>query len=323
MDGRRRVLRTVNGKAPAFHQRSVVQKSPSLFRILKNKFPARGRLEVGFGRFTRRLPAGLGAIATISFFAASISFGLVRGGYVDGFSSLYGSPITAMTRVAGLGVERVTISGLYRLNEKDVLHAAGIGMTSALPFVDVETVRANLMRLPIVKEASVRKMYPDQMLIVIEERDPYALWQLNGEISAIAADGRVMEGLHENGLTSLPLVAGAGAAEHVQEFVALSQLVPELTPHIRAGIYVGQRRWTLTMTNGLEVMLPEVEPAKAVQHLASLVRDSRVLEKDIVTLDLREPHRVTVRLTENAAALREEMLKERAKAAAKDKGGLT
>jgi cell division protein FtsQ len=77
------------------------------------------------------------------------------------------------------------------------------------------------------------------------------------------------------------------------------------------------------MTNGLEVMLPEVEPAKAVQQLASLVRDSRVLEKDIVTLDLREPHRVTVRLTENAAALREEMLKERAKAAAKDKGGLT
>ena len=53
------------------------------------------------------------------------------------------------------------------------------------------------------------------------------------------------------------------------------------------------------------------------------MRDSRVLEKDIVTLDLREPHRVTVRLTENAAALREEMLKERAKAAAKDKGGLT
>ena len=184
MDGRRRVLRTVNGKAPAFHQRSVVQKSPSLFRILKNKFPVIGRLEVGFGRFTRRLPVGLGAIATISFFAASITFGLVRGGYVDGFSSLYGSPITAMTRVAGLGVERVTISGLYRLNEKDVLHAAGIGMTSALPFVDVETVRANLMRLPIVKEASVRKMYPDQMLIVIEERDPYALWQLNGEISA-------------------------------------------------------------------------------------------------------------------------------------------
>ena len=38
MDGRRRVLRTVNGKAPAFHQRSVVQKSPSLFRILNYNY---------------------------------------------------------------------------------------------------------------------------------------------------------------------------------------------------------------------------------------------------------------------------------------------
>lgn len=323
MDGRRRVLRALNGKAPAFQQRYVVSKSPSPFRFLKNRFPAFARIVDVLTRAIRRLPAGSGAIGTIVFFVASIAFGLVRGGYVDGFSSLYGSPITAMTRVAGFGVERVTISGLYRLNEKDVLHASGIGMTSALPFVDVETVRTNLMALPIVKDASVRKMYPDQMVIVIEERDPYALWQLNGEISAIAADGRVMEGLHEGGLTSLPLVAGAGAAEHVQEFVALSQLVPELTPLIRAGIYVGQRRWTLAMTNGLEVMLPETDPAKAVQQLASLVKDDRVLEKDIVMLDLRQPHRVTVRLTENAAALRVEMLKERAKAAAKDKGGLT
>lgn len=323
MDGRRRVLRTVSGKAPAFHQRSVTQKSVSLFRTLGRKFPALARLEVTFGFVVGRLPAGSGTIATIAIFAVSIVFGLLQGGYVAGFSSIYGSPIAALTRVSGFGVERVTISGLYRLNERDVLRAAGIGVTSALPLVDVETVRANLMRLPIVKEASVRKMYPDQMLIVIEERDPYALWQLNGEISAIAADGRVMEGLHESGLTSLPLVAGAGAAQHVQEFVALSQLVPELTPHIRAGIYVGQRRWTLTMTNGLEVMLPEVEPAKAVLQLASLVRDSHVLEKDIVTLDLRQLNRMTVRLTENALASREELLKERAKSAVKDKGGLT
>ena len=323
MDGRRRVLRTVNGKAPAFRQRFVVQSSLSPYSFLKNKFPSLSRLESRIGHFVRRIPSGMGAVATIGIFGASIAFGLVRGGYIEGFSSLYGTPITAITRVAGFGVESVTISGLFRLNEKDVLRAADIGMNSALPFIDVEAVRANLMRLPIVKEASVRKMYPDQVFISVEEREPYALWQLNGEIFAIAADGRVMEGLHEDGLASLPLVAGVDAAEHAQEFVALSQQVPSLTPHIRAGIYVGQRRWTLTMTNGLEVLLPEEEPAKAIQQLATLVSEAKVLEKDIITLDLRQSDRVTVRLTENAVALREEMLKARAKAAAKDKGGLT
>lgn len=323
MDGRRRVLRTVNGKAQAFHQRSVVKKSPSLSRILKNKFPVLGRMEASVSGFAARLPSGLGAIATVGFFAASIAFGLVRGGYVDGFSSLYGTPVTAMTRVAGFGVESVTISGLLRLSEKDVLRAAGIGTNSALPFIDVEAVRADLMRLPIIKDASVRKMYPDQVIISVEEREPYALWQLNGEIFAIAADGRIMDGLHEDGLASLPLVAGVGAAEHVREFVALAQQIPSLTPHIRAGIYVGQRRWTLTMTNGVEVLLPEQEPAKAIQELAKLVSESRVLEKEIITLDMRQPGRVTARLTESAVSFREEMLKERAKAAAKEKGGLT
>ena len=177
--------------------------------------------------------------------------------------------------------------------------------------------------LPIVKEASVRKVYPSQLFISIEEREPFALWQLNGEIFAIAADGRVMEGLDEEGLASLPLVVGEGAAERVREYVALVAQAPELAHQVRAGIYVGQRRWTLKMTNGVEVLLPEREPEKAVVRLAQLVSEARVLEKDIITLDLRQPGRVVVRLTENAVALRDEMLKERAKAAAKEKGGLT
>ena len=323
MDGRRRVLRTVNGKAQAFRERSVVQKSPSLFRILKAKFPFIVRVEAGCSAFSKHVPAGFGTIATVGFFGASIAFGLYRGGYIDGFSSLYGTPVTAMTRLAGLGVDSVTISGLSRLNEKDVLRAAGIEKNSALPFVDVEVVRASLMHLPIVKEASVRKVYPSQLFISIEEREPFALWQLNGEIFAIAADGRVMEGLHEDGLASLPMVVGEGAAERVREYVALVAQVPELGQQVRAGIYVGQRRWTLKMTNGVEVLLPEREPEKAVAQLAHLVSEARVLEKDIITLNLRQPGHVVVRLTENAVALRDEMLKARAKAAAKEKGGLT
>jgi len=48
-----------------------------------------------------------------------------------------------------------------------------------------------------------------------------------------------------------------------------------------------------------------------------MVRDKKILDRDIVSVDLRQSDRVTLRLTEAAANARVELLKARAKA----KGG--
>ncbi len=58
------------------------------------------------------------------------------------------------------------------------------------------------------------------------------------------------------------------------------------------------------MSNGVEVMLPEKDAAAALRQLARLQADSRILDKDIVSLDFRTPGRLFVRLTEEAAAAR-------------------
>jgi cell division protein FtsQ len=73
---------------------------------------------------------------------------------------------------------------------------------------------------------------------------------------------------------------------------------------VRAGIYVSRRRWTLKMDNGVEIELPEVDPAGAIARLATLEHDGHILEKDILSLDIRMPDRVVARLTEDAAAAR-------------------
>ncbi len=86
---------------------------------------------------------------------------------------------------------------------------------------------------------------------------------------------------------------------------------------MRAGIRVGDRRWTLKLNNGSEVILPEEEADKALARFAAMVRDKKILDRDIVSVDLRQSDRVTLRLTEAAANARVELLKARAKA----KGG--
>ena len=86
-----------------------------------------------------------------------------------------------------------------------------------------------------------------------------------------------------------------------------------------AGVLVAGRRWTLKTASGIDVLLPEMEPAAALARLVDLQRTSHVLDKDILSLDFRQSGRVVARLSEEAAAARAGMLASKTKA----KGGRT
>jgi cell division protein FtsQ len=81
---------------------------------------------------------------------------------------------------------------------------------------------------------------------------------------------------------------------------------------------VADRRWDLRLTNGIDVQLPESDVAAALDRLVGLDHDKKLLSRDITVVDLRLPDRVTVRLSDAAAAARNEALKATLK---KKKGG--
>ena len=103
-------------------------------------------------------------------------------------------------------------------------------------------------------------------------------------------------------------MVGAGANERLQEYLGLIEAAGPLGARIRAGTYVSGRRWTLKL-DGVDIRLPESEPAAALARLVRLERENRILEKDIIAVDLRMADRVVVRLTEEAAAARAESRK--------------
>jgi cell division protein FtsQ len=71
-------------------------------------------------------------------------------------------------------------------------------------------------------------------------------------------------------------------------------------------------------THSIDVRLPEAGMEAALMQLVALDRDKKLLTRDITIVDLRLPDRVAVRLSDAAAAARDEMLKAKAKA---KKGG--
>jgi cell division protein FtsQ len=244
-----------------------------------------------------------------ALFLAGVSlYGAVRGGQYDAFVADHGAPGDLAAKALGFDIDLVTIVGSRGLLETEVLAAAGITARNSLLFLDVAEVRDRLRQIPLLKEVSVRKLYPDRLLIELVERDPFAIWQKEGKLLVVATDGTPIQELTDQRFTDLPFVVGKGANERVAEFLKIIDNAGDLRSRIRAGILVGERRWTLKMTNGLDVKLPENDPEGAVVQFARLARDSRLLDKDLVSIDLRVPGRMYARLTEEAAAARAEAM---------------
>jgi cell division protein FtsQ len=262
-------------------------------------------------RLQRRLPRLFGTTLTFLFFAVVAVTGAILGGHVQTFREQHGEPRHALARVIGLGLDQVTISGIAQLTEAQVLAAAGISARMSLAFLDVADLRDRLERVPLIKSVSVRKLYPNELVITLTEREPHALWQRNGELFVIAADGTVLDLAQDARFAHLPLVVGEHANGRTKDYLALLEAAGPLKGRVVAGTLVSGRRWTLKIDNGIDVRLPEIGASAAVVRLVKLEREQKVLDKDVLAIDLRMNDRVVVRLTEEAMADRLELLKKK------------
>src|SRR5215471_16703934 len=258
-----------------------------------------------------RLPRWAGAAATALLFLASIGYGAAKGGHVPMIMEALSDARDAAANAAGFRIAAVSLAGERHVTRAEIFAAAGITDRASLLFLDVETARARLRAIPWIAEASVRKLYPDRLQITVTERDAFALWQRDGNVSVISADGTVVGLLADWHFAHLPLVVGPGAATRARDFLALLDAQPEIREQVRASVLVAERRWNLKLKNGLDVRLPEADVPRALDALAELDHEKHLISRDITAIDLRLPDRVIVHLSDGAAQAREESLKDK------------
>jgi len=260
-----------------------------------------------------RWPRGIGTAGTVAVILASLAYGAVKGDHIPTVVEAFKDVRDAAANAAGFRIVSVALAGQHHISREDVLAAAGVTDTTSLLFLDVEQTRERLKSNPWIADATVLKLYPGELQIGIREREAFALWQKNGQVSVIADDGTVLEPYVAPRLIELPLVVGRGAETRAKEFLALLDRYPDLRASVRATVLVGERRWNLRLKNGVDVRLPETDIAPALERLVALDKEKNLTTRDIVAIDLRLPDRVTVRLSEAAAQARIEAAKDKAK----------
>ncbi len=265
------------------------------------------------GRLVRTPPRGIGIAGAALLLAASLSYGVVKGEHVAEVVGWLKDARDSVANSVGFRIAAISLTGPKEVSREEVFTTAGVTGRASLLFLDADAARARLMANPWIADAAVLKLYPNRLQITITERQAFALWQKDGRLSVIAADGTVLEPFVEDRYVGLPLVVGKGAEREAKEFFAVIDRYPDIRSVLRASILVADRRWNLRLKNGIDVRLPETNVDQALERLVTLDRDKKLLSRDINMVDLRLPDRVTVQLSEAAAQARDDLVKDKKK----------
>jgi len=253
-------------------------------------------------------PLGIGVTGSILLLGATLAYGAIAGGHLPAIADWCRDARDAGANAVGFRIGAISLTGPKEVSREEVLTTAGVTGHASLLFLDAAAARTRLLANPWIADAAVLKLYPDRLQITITERQAFALWQKDGRVCVIAADGTVLEPFVEDRYAGLPVVVGRGAERQAKDFLAIVDRYPDIRAVLRASILVAERRWNLRLRNGIDVRLPETHVEQALDRLVALDRDKKLLSRDILTVDLRLPDRVTVRLSDAAAQARDDAL---------------
>ena len=146
-----------------------------------------------------------------------------------------------------------------------------------------------------VEQATVERRLPDTIVVNVQERRPFAIWQNHGKFVLIDRAGQVVADQDVANFRNLPLVVGPGAPAAAAPLLDALTARPALQKRVVAAVRVGERRWNLQMNNGTDVMLPEGHEVAALDRLMQLQQDHALLDRPLVAIDMRLPDRLVLR----------------------------
>lgn len=205
------------------------------------------------------------------------------------------------TADAGLALREVYVAGRKETDRAQLLEALEVEIGAPILALDPEILRAKVEALGWVATAQVERRLPDTLVVRIAEREAAAIWQRDGEFVLIDRAGAVIGSQDVDRRRHLKVLVGPGAHKKAAELLDILDSEPALKARLLAAVWMSERRWNLRFDHGVDVRLPEDDPAGGWRRLAQLERDHAVLSRAVTAVDLRQPDRVIARLTPDGA----------------------
>ncbi len=167
--------------------------------------------------------------------------------------------------------------------------------------LSLPNIQKTVADLNPVRSADVRLQAGGVLEIVVDERKVAALWRTHDGLFRLDEEGVYIGlALKRSDYPHLPILAGDGADEAVQEAQELTKVAGPLGPRLKGLVRMGARRWDVVLDRGQRIMLPTENPTRALERVIALNQVQDVLERDLARVDMRLAQRPTIRMNENA-----------------------
>ena len=267
-----------------------------------SRLVTRSPRSVRLGRLNGDRVRGKWLIVNALFLVSALLYGAWIGGRTERLFDALNGGVEKLAVAAGFGVKRITVEGQSHATDAEITAALKAGPDTMMLGFDTDAAKARLEMVPWIRHAQVMRLLPSTLQVQIEERVPYAIWQNHGQTYVVDVEGVTLAPALREAYADLPLVVGEGAAKAASALYDALKPYGDLREKMIAASRVGDRRWTLKLASGLEIMLPDDNIDEALTSLIKLEKERGLLKRDIAAIDLRLLDRVTVRLREEADA---------------------
>ena len=216
-------------------------------------------------------------------------------GQLDDVGDMAVANAQARLTQAGYTITWLDVSGSTRLSSDEIAHLIGIEPGMGLSELDLNSAKASLENQSWIESAELVRLWPDRLAIIVEERVPMALWQVNETHHVIDQTGHVIAAANPVEFAELPRIVGAGANEAAVSFLPMLDVYDRLKSKTTHILRIGERRWSLRLSSGTEILLPQSDVASALATLNALDEERGLLEYDAQLIDLRNPGELVMR----------------------------
>ncbi|MGM0593546.1 MAG: cell division protein FtsQ/DivIB [Pseudomonadota bacterium] len=193
-------------------------------------------------------------------------------------------------------------SPLQQLGREQIRQAVLPHVEPGFLWVDVDTIRGELEALPWVANASVRRTWPDVLVVQVEEQTAAARWSGGGLVNP---QGGLFVPEDDAPWRELPLLRGPKGTQSVlmSEFLAMQGMLGSLGLRISHLTMNERRAWSLHLDNGLQLRLGRRDTHLRLLRFVRVY--GRVLQprlQRIDSVDLRYTNGFAVRWREGHSA---------------------
>jgi len=199
-----------------------------------------------------------------------------------------------VTHAPLVAVKKIQISGdMKRVTPEQLRFIAEHELSGTFFTMDIDKTRAAFGKLPWVREAQVRRRWPDSLLITVDEHVALARWGENGLVDVRgewfdAASGE-----------TLPVLYGpAGAQKEMSDMLTRLRQVFAVAGLKPVTIWLSDRRaWSVALDNGVRIELGrgsvEIRATRFATHWKGKLA---ALPFHIEYVDMRYPNGFAVRM---------------------------